>query len=82
MIKLKWELTDTFGGEANYSWAKRGELIVKTNTTRAIIRAVKKACERDMFRHKPIEEYGDMIRIDFYGLCNCVFITDFEEVKQ
>ena len=24
MIKVNWEYTDTFGGEANYAWCKRG----------------------------------------------------------
>lgn len=42
MKKKQWhlEVTDTFGGEANYSWVTRWTLPAKT-TDRGIVRALK-----------------------------------------
>lgn len=38
-----FEYTDTFGGEANYSWVKREDVDLPANTTnRALVRAAKK----------------------------------------
>jgi hypothetical protein len=42
MISVSWELTDTFCGQANYAWVRRGITQVKNNASRlAIVRAVK-----------------------------------------
>lgn len=75
-MKVNYEATDTFGGEANYCWVRRGSFPMPDGATdRAVIRAVKQRLELSGVRHKPAQDYGDMIRLDFYGLCWCVFIT-------
>lgn len=40
-IKLNVELTDTFGGEANYSWVRRDVIQSNKDTIRARVRAAK-----------------------------------------
>lgn len=42
-MKVSYEHTDTFGGEANYSWGKRGTIELPSGTgEREIITAVKR----------------------------------------
>ena len=65
------EVTDLFGGEANYSWVRRYEFTAKSD-----LAAVRKAknlagwtgirCER--------EDYGDQIVLRPRGLCQIMFI--------
>lgn len=75
MTKWNWEYTDTFGGEANYCWVRRGTIeMPEKASNRAVIRAAKKAAEVSI-RHKPPTDYGDTIRLDFYGACVVLFIT-------
>ena len=69
------ELTDTFGGEANYSWVKRAQIKAK-NFRGAIIKA-KKEFGIDL-RHRK-NDFGDMVRLDFYGACLVMFIEYSQE---
>ena len=65
------EVTDTFGGESNYSWVRRYEFTAKSD-----LAAVRKAknlagwrgirCER--------EDYGDQIVLRPRGICQIMFI--------
>ena len=72
------ELTDTFAGEANYSWVKRATLVYTTEPTdRALILAAKRAlgltgikCTRDDW-----SDTGATIQLDPRGLCQRAFIT-------
>ena len=73
-MKYQAELTDTFGGEANYSWVKRTSFIAKPETSkRALVREAKKLLGL-YGRHKS-EEYGDMIKLTFGRDCIVAFIT-------
>ena len=73
-MQYQAELTDTFGGEANYSWVKRASFIAKPETSkRALIREAKKLLGL-YGRHKS-EEYGDMIKLTFGRDCIVAFIT-------
>lgn len=68
------ELTDTFGGEANYSWVKRASFMAGPETSkRALVRKAKQLLGLHG-RHKA-EEYGDMIRLTFGRDCIVAFIT-------
>ena len=70
------EVTDTFGGESNYSWVRRYEFTAKSD-----LAAVRKAknlagwtgirCER--------EDYGDQIVLRPRGLCQIMFIDGVRE---
>lgn len=74
---IQWEVTDTFGGESNYSWVKRGTVETKEGedfSDRAAIRRVKKAIGWNGMRCK-VENYGDDITLRPVGICQVCFIT-------
>ena len=78
LAKLKqaipYEMTDTFGGEANYSWARRGEVFLLSSASDlARVRAVKKALGLEGVPCKR-EEYGEQIVLYPVGGCTVVFI--------
>ena len=73
-MQFNIEMTDTFGGEANYSWVKRATIDAPENTkTSTLIRRAKAALNIGG-RHRT-SDYGDAIRLDLSGSCVCVFIT-------
>ena len=71
------EITDTFGGEANYCWVKRGTTTAKTR--RGIIKAVKDlAGWTDWCRVKVVYSSVDFIEIRptaSSGVCQVAFVT-------
>lgn len=71
---IKYEITDTFGGEANYAWVRRGELTLPDNATKlAIVRAVKKAAGWEGVRCRK-ENYGETLALYPAGSCMVCFI--------
>lgn len=54
----KIEVTDTFGGEANYCWVKRGE--TKVQSKRGLREAVKELAGWTGWCYVHTEDYGDM----------------------
>lgn len=74
---IQYEITDTYAGEANYSWVKRGKIECKPGeeySDLATVRRVKAAlglqgvkCKRKVFE--------DMIALYPVGECTVVFIT-------
>lgn len=74
------EVTDTFGGEANYCWVKRGT--TKAVSRRGIIKAVKELAGWDGWCRVRVEDLGDMWIIrptDSSGICQIAFATWKEE---
>ena len=74
---IQYEVTDTFGGEANYSWVKRGETESHEGedfSDLAAIRRVKKAIGWNGLRCT-VENYGDDITIRPRGYNQVCFIT-------
>lgn len=71
---FEYELTDTFGGEANYCWVRRGA--VRARSVRGAIRAIK-AREGIACRHTTDNCGGDYALVDFTrgGWLACMFIT-------
>ena len=68
------EMTDTFGGEANYCWVRRATIEAPaTATSQMLVRRAKRALGITG-RHK-ICDFGDLIRLDLAGACICIFIT-------
>jgi hypothetical protein len=84
------EVTDTFGGEANYSWVKR-ETIAMPELTHygydgsANYMKANKAYRRQLVRKAKaiagwtgwrcmVEDYGDTIRIEPRGTCMVAFV--------
>ena len=69
------EVTDTFGGEANYSWVTRHALDAPaTLSQRALVRRVKALIGWTGVRCD-VYDYGDMIDIRPRGACLVCFIT-------
>jgi len=53
------EVTDTFGGEANYCWVKRGT--TRAQSRRGIIRAVKDLAGWTNWCRVKVEDLGDTL---------------------
>ena len=74
-MKYQVEVTDTFGGQANYCWVRRAEIEVDESLSElALVRRAKAAvgytgvkCRRD--------EIGDTIVLRPIGLLQIMFIT-------
>jgi len=70
------EITDTYGGEANYSWVHRYK--IKAATIRgAIIKFSKYKGYQG--RLKKVMDYGDLTRHDIKGAAICIFTQYFDE---
>ena len=63
------EVTDTFGGEANYSWVRRFK--VPANTMRGAMLKVSRFLGVSA---KQVGDYGDLRRYDFKGTAVCAFV--------
>ena len=74
---IHYEVTDTYGGDANYSWVKRGKVECKPGenySNLTAIRRVKKAIGWNGVRCK-VEDYGDSITLKPYGMAQVCFIN-------
>lgn len=71
---IPFEMTDTFNGEANYAWCRRGKVELKVGASDlAVVRAVKRALGLEGVRCTR-SEYGDIIELRPVGACVVVFI--------
>lgn len=69
------EVTDTFGGEANYCWVKRWTMkLPPTLSDLAVVRRVKKQIGWTGLRCAT-DNFGDMIKITPHGQAQTCFIT-------
>lgn len=74
-MAVTYELTDTFGGEANYSWSREGAVAVKEGASPlAIVRAAKAAAGLSGVRCRR-EDWGDTITLKPYGIHWVLFIN-------
>tara|TARA_B100001173_G_C16011579_1_gene557971 strand:- start:1335 stop:1568 length:234 start_codon:yes stop_codon:yes gene_type:complete len=74
-MKYLCEHTDTFGGEANYSWVQREELTLSDNVSDlSLVRAAKSALGLSGVRCQR-SEVGESIELRPHGHCSIVFIT-------
>jgi hypothetical protein len=74
-IKAQVKLTDTFGGEANYSWVVKREIEIPENATRrCIMRIAKKAIDFSGVRGKTFD-HGEFIEFRPFGLLQVAFIS-------
>ena len=77
-MKYQIEITDTFGGEANYSWVRRHSLeATEKITDLALVRRAKRKAEWSGIRCK-VSRYGDTIEIRPQGVCCVLFIIPKE----
>lgn len=74
-MKINIEITDTFAGEANYSWRRKSSLELPDNKSdSAIIRQVKKAIGWNNLRTR-VDKFGDLIQLTPYRECVTCFIS-------
>ena len=74
-MKVNIEITDTFGGEANYAWVRRYAVEVPTALSKyALMRRVKRIIGWSG-RRCQTTDFGDMIEIRPYGACVVAFAT-------
>ena len=74
-MQFQAEYTDTFGGEANYSWVRRETFEADQNATNALImRRAKAAVGLSGVRGKT-EDMGDTLAFRPYGICAVLFVT-------
>ena len=71
----KIEYTDTFGGEANYTWVKRATVDVADKTARRELMKAAKACVGLTGVRGTVQDCGDMIEFRPYGSCTVMFVT-------
>ena len=72
---IQVELTDTYGGESNYSWVRRYRLEHKPGeTNRALMRRVKSALGWSGIRCAVVN-YGELIDIRPAGAALVAFVT-------
>ena len=63
------EITDTFGGEANYCWVRRYQVQAKT-----ILGAVNKIAREHGKGWRVDYSDGDFARYNLQGACVCMFV--------
>ena len=63
------EITDTFGGQANYSWVTRH--VIRASTMRG---AIGKLSRRSGIGWRRVDNYGDQARYDSRSGATCCFI--------
>jgi hypothetical protein len=74
------EWTDTFGGEANYSWVKRATIEAGDEPSDvALMRRAKAALGLSGLRGRTFN-HGDMMEFRPYGMCCVLFVTYRDEV--
>ena len=73
MAHINYEITDTYGGESNYSWVKRGEF-ESNKSNLSIVRRVKSELGYNGIRCKVVD-FGDTIALYPYGKCIVIFIN-------
>jgi len=65
------EMTDTFGGEANYSWVNR--FLVQSVSMRG---AISKVTRETGYHARVNYDCGDMARYDAIAACICYFVSE------
>lgn len=79
----KWEYTDTFGGEANYSWVRRGEVSTPEGASdTATLRAVKRDAGLAGMRGRAKQYGGDTGGAFYPYRCTTVLFWTFDRHEE
>jgi hypothetical protein len=68
------EMTDTFAGEANYSWARRFK--IRASSLRGVAQIM---ARQTGLRWHLVDEYSDTARYDSESGLTCFFVDNWEE---
>lgn len=80
MYKYQIEYTDTFGGEPNYCWVKRENVMIEPRYSIKTLKSyAKKAMGIGGVRGK-WTDYGEMLEFRPNGMCTVLFVSFAEEV--
>ena len=71
------EVTDTFGGEANYSWVTRHKITASTERG-----AMRKVGRYSGLSWSCVANYGDSQRWDSASGATCAFVEQFDPVTH
>lgn len=71
------EITDTFGGEANYSWVTRHK--VRASSVRG---AMWRVSVDGGLHWRKVSDYGDMVRYDSASGATCAFVTEWDDAEH
>lgn len=75
-MQYQIEYTDTFGGDANYSWVRRAVIEAPADAKAALImRRAKKALGLSGARGKTVE-YGEVIEFRPYNSATVLFVSE------
>jgi hypothetical protein len=74
-MKYSFELTDTYAGEANYSWVERAQVDLADDiSNRTLVRRAKAWAGLTGVRSR-VEHSGDWVAIRPRGICRVLFIS-------
>lgn len=74
-MQYQVEYTDTFGGEANYSWARRATIEAPANASNhTLLRRARKALGLEGVRGR-VSTIGEILEFRPYGCCAVLFVT-------
>lgn len=80
------EVTDTFGGEANYAWVKRETLPTeKSLKRRTLVEHAKRVAGWNGWCRVNVNDYGDTIEVrptKSSGVCQVAFVSWVDEVES
>lgn len=71
------EVTDTFAGEANYSWVKRFKVHATSD-----LGAIRKVSRAVGLRFRKEHDTGDMASYRAIGACVCAFLSGYEDEAE
>ena len=73
------ELTDTFAGEANYSWVSRFKVHASS-----VMGAIRKVSKEAGFQGRLVKDFdaGDLVRYNVRGAALCLFVTPYEDQAE
>lgn len=71
------EMTDTFGGEANYSWVCRFKV-----SAASVPSAMRMVSREANYSWRKVAEFGDLQRYDAQGACVCAFVELWDEERH
>ena len=71
------EVTDTFGGEANYSWVHRFKVHAKSE-----LGAIRKVSRETGLSFRKESDYGDMIRFNAKNAAICAFLEGYTDQAE
>jgi hypothetical protein len=71
------ELTDTFGGEANYSWVTRFKVHASS-----IVSAVRKVSKQTGLNFRKDYDTGELVRYNSKSGATCLFVSVYEDQAE